>query len=161
MLKESGVSVGGMISSEERAGGKRVGFKIIDVMTGETGYLAKVESSRGPRVGRYRVVLEDLERIGVTAIKRGVERSDVVVIDEIGPMELYSINFKQAVRDALESNKPVLATIHYRASADPYGREVLTRPDIRRLTLTLNNREIMPKRIYEEIIKLLKKIKST
>ncbi|HDI31689.1 MAG: hypothetical protein DRJ51_06580 [Thermoprotei archaeon] len=155
LLKSKGISIGGMISNEERVRGKRVGFKIVDLMTGDTGYLAKAEPSGKPRVGKYRVVIEDLERIGVMAIKRGLERAHVVVIDEIGPMELYSVNFKQIVKNALDSNKPVLATIHYKASNDPYGREVLSRPDVKEFVLTTENRHEMPQKIYNIISRLL------
>ncbi|RLI06855.1 NTPase, partial [Candidatus Bathyarchaeota archaeon] len=69
----------------------------------------------GPRLGKYRVNLRDLEEVGVRAIEEAVAEADVVVIDEVGPMELFSERFVEAVRKALRSGKPVVGTIHARA----------------------------------------------
>jgi nucleoside-triphosphatase len=66
-------------------------------------------------VGKYRVNLEDLESIGAKAITVAVENCDVVAIDEIGPMELFSEKFKDATLKALESHKLVIAVVHRKA----------------------------------------------
>ncbi|RLF00094.1 MAG: NTPase, partial [Thermoprotei archaeon] len=93
--------------------------------------------------------------VGVAAIRRAVEEADVVVIDEIGPMELYSEEFKAAVAEALDSPKPVVATIHVRASRYPFGRAVLSRGDCTLLRLTLDNRSSAPLRIVEAVLRAL------
>ncbi|NWF97298.1 MAG: DUF2478 domain-containing protein [Candidatus Thorarchaeota archaeon] len=85
-LKAKGYSVGGMISREVRSGGTRVGFEILDLASGRRGWLAHVNQPSGPQVGKYRVNLEDLNSIGAEAIANAVASSDVVAIDEIGPM---------------------------------------------------------------------------
>jgi len=46
-----------------RSGGRRVGFKVIDVLTGDKGILSHILQPSGPRVGKYRANLEDLSRI--------------------------------------------------------------------------------------------------
>jgi nucleoside-triphosphatase len=102
-LKAKGCSVGGMVSREVRDGGTRVGFEILNLKTKERGWLAHVNQKTGPQVGKYRVNLEDLNNVGVGAIISAVKDCDVVAIDEIGPMELFSEKFKQAVKDAVES----------------------------------------------------------
>ena len=63
-------------------------------------------------MGKYHVNLEDLDNIGAQAIMQALEKCDVIAIDEIGPMELFSQKFKQAVTKALESQKLVLAVVH-------------------------------------------------
>ncbi len=95
-LKERGIRVGGMISREVREGGVRVGFEISDVATGKRGWLAHVNQHAGPQLGRYQVNLRDLETVGAQAIANALENSDVVAIDEIGPMELFSEKLKTA-----------------------------------------------------------------
>lgn len=57
-LKAKGYGVGGMISREVRVGGGRVGFEILDLNTGRTGWLAHVTQKHGPQVGRYRVTYQ-------------------------------------------------------------------------------------------------------
>ncbi len=117
-LKAEGVNVGGMISREAREGSVRVGFEIVDLSSGKHGWLAHVNQKGGPHVGKYHVNIQDLENVGVQAIMEAVEKCDAVAIDEIGPMELYSQKFRQAVVQALESKKLVLAVVHARAK-DP------------------------------------------
>jgi nucleoside-triphosphatase len=84
VLKTRGYSVGGMVSREVRAGGARVGFEILDLSSGGRGWLAHVNQKYGPRIGKYRVNLEDLDNIAAEAIATAIENADVVAIDEIG-----------------------------------------------------------------------------
>lgn len=95
------------MSREIRKEGIRVGFEIVDIETGETGWLAHVKNKSGPKVGRYRVNLNDIEEIGAKAILNAVEKQDVIALDEIGPMELFSAKFKEASQRALDSQKLV------------------------------------------------------
>ncbi len=158
ILKSLGYSVGGMVSREERVRGVRTGFIIEDLMTGARGYLAKAGPGPGPRVGKYHVILEDLESVGVAAIERAIEEADVVVIDEIGAMELYSEAFKRAVARALDSKRPVLATIHIRARTYPFTRSILSRADVQLYTVTLTNREGLPRVLASEVERALKSL---
>jgi nucleoside-triphosphatase len=115
-LEKRGNRPGGIISSEIRHRGIRVGFSLEDVLTHESGILAHVDQQDGPRVGKYRVNLHDIERVGVTAIRRAIADSDVIIVDEIGPMELNSMPFILAVETALASPRHLVSTIHKRAS---------------------------------------------
>ena len=63
-------------------------------------------------MSKYHVNLEDIDNIGAQAIVEALEKCNVIAIDEIGPMELFSPIFKQAVKQALESRKLVLAVVH-------------------------------------------------
>jgi nucleoside-triphosphatase len=108
-LKERGIRVGGMISREVREGGTRTGFKILDLTSSRRGWLAHINQKSGPQVSKYRVNIEDLNAIGAQAVTEAVEKCEVVAIDEVGPVELFSERFKEAVRKALESHKPVFS----------------------------------------------------
>ncbi len=131
--------VGGILSTEMREGASRVGFKIIDISTKGEGILAHVNQKTGPLVGKYRVNLEDLDGVGVNAIGSAVEKCDVVVIDEIGPMELCSDRFIEAVNNAFDSEKSVLATIHFR-SKHPVIESLKAREDVAIYRIDENNR---------------------
>lgn len=89
-LKSKGYGVGGILSREVRSDGSRIGFEVQDLNSGRKGWLASINQQQGPQVGRYRVNLEDLNGVGVKAIGEANQSSDVVVVDEIGPMELFS-----------------------------------------------------------------------
>jgi nucleoside-triphosphatase len=154
VLKERGYAVGGMISREVREGGGRVGFEILDLASSRGGWLAHVNQKNGPQVGRYRVNIEDLDTVGAQAITDATEECDVIAIDEIGPMELFSERFKEAVRKALESRKLVIAVVHWKAK-DAVLSEAKSRQDAEITTVTLENRDNLHKTIVEETVKIL------
>jgi nucleoside-triphosphatase len=155
VLKEKGYCVGGMISREVREGGMRVGFEILDLSSGRSGWLAHVNQESGPQVGKYRVNREDLDCIGAKAIADAVEKCAVIAIDEIGPMEMFSEKFKEAARKALESNKPVVAVVHWKAR-DKLINEAKTREDSENFTVTRENRNKLPETITQKTLELLK-----
>ena len=151
-LKEKGYSVGGMLSREVREGGARVGFEILDLNSGSRGWLAHVDQRVGPQVGKYRVNMEDLDLIGAKAIADAVEKCHVIAIDEIGPMELFSGKFKEAARKALDSRKPVLAVVHWKATDELIG-EAKSREDSETFTVTQENRGKLPQAIAQKAFK--------
>jgi nucleoside-triphosphatase len=153
-LRAQGVSVGGMVSREAREGNVRVGFEITDLTSNKRGWLARVNQKSGPQVGKYRVNLQDLESIGAKAIVEAVEKCAVVAVDEIGPMELFSQRFKQAVKQALDSGKLVLAVVHAKAK-DPLINEARQREDAEIFTVTLANRDDLPEKLRKQALSVL------
>jgi len=153
-LKARGNSVGGMISREVRSCGARVGFEILDLTTNRRGWLAHVNQKSGPQIGKYRVNIEDLDNLGIASIAVAAENFDIVAIDEIGPMELYSEKFKEAVKKAVESGKVVVGTIHWKAK-DEFIDEIKTRKDAEIYMVTYENRGELHKNIIQKVIEFL------
>ena len=149
-LKLYGYKVGGFITLEERVGGRRVGFKILTLDTQETGVLAHVDFREGPRVGKYRVDVNTLERVGVAAIERALNNSDFIIVDEIGPMELISKKFKEAIDKVLKSDKPAILTIHYKLSTT-LSKDYKTDRETILYMITHKNREGIPLVIWREL----------
>lgn len=145
-----GLKIGGMMSNEIRERGTRVGFSVEDLITHERGTLADV-GSEGPRLGKYSVNIRDLEQIGAGAIQRAIQEAEVIMIDELGPMELHSSRFIESVKAALSSQKHLLGTIHKRAS-HPLVVEVKSNPAYMLIEVTAANREELPERIADRII---------
>ena len=156
-LKAEGYRVGGMVSREVRGCEGRVGFEILNLETGEHGWLAHINHRGGPRVGRYGVNLEDLERVGVKAIVDAVERSDVVVVDEVGPMELFSEEFRKAVKRAVECGKLVVGVVHWKAE-DRLIDEIKTRPEAELHVVTLENRDSLAEDVIKKAAEYLKTV---
>ena len=153
-LRKRGYMVGGMISREVRERGVRVGFELIDIFTGQRGWLAHVNQPEGPQVSKYRVNLDDLKTIGANSILNAIKKANAVAIDEIGPMELFSPAFKEAVVQALESSKPILGTIHHKAQ-DALINTIKTRIDAEILEVTHENRNILHNLIIDKILQSL------
>jgi nucleoside-triphosphatase len=150
-LRAHGYKVGGMISQEVREKGIRVGFEILDYASGRRGWLAHAQQPVGPQIGKYRVNIDSLNAIGVTAILEAIENSDIVLIDEIGPMELCSKTFIEAARKAVDSSKPTLATIHYRAQ-NQLIQQTKARKDADLIDVTAENGAKLPGLIADKII---------
>jgi len=156
-LKERGIRVGGMISREVREGGTRVGFEILDLTSSRRGWLAHVNQKNGPQVGKYRVNIEDLNTVGAQAITEAVEKCEVIAIDEIGPMELFSEKFKEAAWKALDSRKLVIAVVHWKAQ-NKLINEAKKREDAETIIVTVENREKLNEQITEKTLGFLKQI---
>jgi nucleoside-triphosphatase len=154
-LKKAGFNVGGFISSEVRVKDVRVGFKIKDLTSKKEGWLAHVNQADGPKLGKYKVNLKDLIEIGVSSINEAENNPniDLIAIDELGPMEFFSFEFKKAVEKAVKSEKPLIATIHYK-SKDEFLKKV---KNFKVFEVTLENRDKIPKEILKEILFELKK----
>ena len=154
-LRGSGYKVGGMLSREVREQGTRVGFEIVDFATGRRGWLAHVNQPVGPQVSKYRVNLHDLNTIGANAIRNAVADAQIVIVDEIGPMELFSSVFKETIIQAVNSSKPLLGTIHHRAR-DPLIDSIKARDDAEIITVNYENRTHLHNLLIDKINQFLK-----
>jgi len=141
-----GLRAGGFFTREIREHGGRKGFRIITLDKRE-GVLAHVDMPGSHKVGGYTVNLEDLEAVGVDAIRRALTGDEIVVIDEIGKMELISPRFREMVEVALEGEKPLVATVAM--EGPPFLDEIKHRKDVHLLTLTKANRA----EILDEVIR--------
>ncbi len=149
------LTVGGILTPEVRSevrGKKvRIGFLIVNILTREQDFLAKVGVKSRYRVSKYGVIKENIENIGVKGLIQAVKEADLIVIDEIGKMELFASEFVVAVREAFDSSKPVLGTIGKNVR-HPFVNEVKKREDVEILNLTRNNRNEIYQKVFTEII---------
>ena len=74
----------------------------------------------------------------------------MIVIDEIGKMELFSNRFRNLVYDVIHADKQLLATIPLKG--DEFIRKIKQRPDIHLLEVTKANRDRLQEAIVEELI---------
>jgi nucleoside-triphosphatase len=137
LVEGLGVPAGGFYTEEIRHGGRREGFALI-TLDGQTATLASVHTPSHRRVSKYGVDLEAIDEVGVPAIERATAASALVVIDEIGKMELFSNRFRQAVLSALESGKPILGSIML--VPHPWADAIKARPEVEVILLTEANR---------------------
>ena len=141
---------GGFYTEEMRERGTRVGFKII-TLEGDEAVFAHVDFQTPERVAKYGLDLSALETVGVEAVHEAVRARQLVVIDEIGPMEIRSRNFRDAIKEALDSSTPILATITARSL--PFIDAIKSRSDVSIVEVRIKNRE-------ELVSQLLNKFRS-
>ncbi|PYK70099.1 MAG: AAA family ATPase [Verrucomicrobia bacterium] len=141
VLKNLSQRTAGFYTEEIRDRGIRVGFRLVTLEGGEAVF-AHVDfpAAAGPeRLGKYRLDLFALENVGVKAVRDAVRARKLVVIDEIGPMEIRSARFRDAVNEVLESEVPLLATIFARSL--PFTDGIKSRPDVTMIEVRRDNRE--------------------
>lgn len=110
-LQEQGLKVGGILTPDIRENNERTGFHIIDIFTNAKEILASKHLSEGPRLGPYRINVEGIDRITSTFLEN-LEDCDIIVIDELGVMELKSDKFKKMLEQVLRSSQPKLIILN-------------------------------------------------
>ena len=145
ILNEPALHAGGFYTEEIREHGRRLGFKLV-TLDGNEAVLAHVNFKTSERLGKYGLDLSALEVTGVEAIRAALRAQKLVVIDEIGPMEIRSAIFRDAVNDAFESGVPILATIVARSL--PFTDAIKKRPDVSLFEVRPDNRQ----RLFDNIV---------
>ncbi|MBO0657167.1 50S ribosome-binding GTPase [Streptomyces triculaminicus] len=145
-------TVTGFTTREMREGGTRVGF-VLDTLDGRHGVLAHVDFPGPPRVGRYGVDLGVMEELALPALRAVSSRWDaggglpdpVVLIDELGRMELSCPGFQDTVRSLLEAPVDLVATVH--VHRDPFTDALKERDDVEVIHLSQANRDTLPSKL--------------
>jgi len=147
-LEKHDYTVEGMITEPIIEKKKRVGFYVMDWQTKEKEVFAHVDFDTKDKVDEYGVDLDALEKIGAHAIEKAItdEEINIIIIDEIGKMEMLSEKFCEMVIEALDSDKPIMVTLH-KKSRTPLLQDVRRRDDIRILEVTEVNRNLLPYKI--------------
>jgi len=148
VVKFLGERAGGFYTEEIRGPGGRKGFRLV-TLDGQKAVMAHVTlKGRGrPRVGRYGVDVEAIERVGVAALHRAMRRGQTVVVDEIGKMELFCGPFKEAVLQAVGGPYTVLATAM--AKPNPWADALKAMPQVTTWEVTAANRDGLAERVRE------------
>ncbi len=142
-----GGQAGGFYTEEIRDDDeRRVGFRLV-TLAGDEVVMAHVDL-RGqgrPTVSRYGVDVDAIERVGVAALQEAATSNGVMIVDEIGKMELFSEAFKEAVEQAVAGDARVLGTVM--SSRRRWVDELKVRDRVTVWEVTVENRDDLPKRI--------------
>ncbi|AGI47683.1 putative nucleotide kinase [Thermoplasmatales archaeon BRNA1] len=149
MLTSDGkVTVGGMIDEKinDGTGRHKIGIQVRNILTDESVVFANPETESKIMVGNLGVDLALFESVSIEAIKTACEQCDIVVIDEVGKVEVESQAFVDAVKEALDVDKPMIITLH-KKSRNPLLQDIRRRDDVRILEVTPTNRKLLPYKI--------------
>ena len=91
-----------------------------------------------------------MDRVGVAALRRALGESDLIVIDEIGKMELLSPGFREVVTGTINSDKRVLGTVML--SSDPFADAIKRHPEVELLLVTADNRTEVMKDVLDWLV---------
>jgi len=139
---------GGFYTEEIRTQGVRQGFRLV-TLDGEDAILAHVNTRSPYRVSKYGVDIDNLDRVGVSALYKATEECNLVIIDEIGKMELFSASFREAVSQMIGSGKRILGTIML--NPHPWADVIKRQPQVNLITVTRTNH----RQVLEELMRWL------
>jgi nucleoside-triphosphatase len=142
LLEEEGIKVGGMVTEPIVERHRRSGFQITNWLTKEHEVLAHESLKSRIRSGRYGVNLAALEGLGTRSLAEAREQADVIVIDEVGKVEVESEAFTQGVVDTLDANKSIVMTLH-KKSRNPLLQDIRRRDELRLLEVTPVNKNLL------------------
>lgn len=138
----------GFYTEEIREEKQRTGFSLI-TLDGEKSILASVKIKSSYRVSKYGVDVDNFEKIGVGALKKAILAKKLIIIDEIGKMELFSKKFRDVVIKALNTGK-VIATI--KKGDDEYINKIKNRKDVKLLEVNFENRDTLVSEITKIVV---------
>ncbi len=144
LAERLGNSVSGFITEEVCEDAHRIGFDIVS-FDGRRGILARKGIKSPYRVGSYGVELQSFEDIALPTFELVTDK--LLIIDEIGKMELFSQRFRDAVTHALDSAQTVIAAIMRKSH--PFADAIKKRPDCKLIEVTRTNRDSLPERLIE------------
>ncbi len=133
--------------------GEKRGFRLVS-FSGEEKIFAHVDFPEGERFDVYQVNLQVFETFGVEILTHALDRSQLIVMDELGSMEKKAKNFQKAVAACLDSEIPVLGVFQKRA--DWIENKLRPRHDTIIFQIDQLNREISQEKVFQIVEKLLK-----
>ncbi len=143
-LKKGNKNIFGFYTEEIREGGIRRGFRVIN-FGGKDDVMAHIDFKTPHRVSKYGVDLARFERIALPELEKGKREEGIIVIDEIGKMELFSERFREMVKELFLGDKLIIATIPI--SPLPFIQTLIKMPNTEVIEITISNRE----RLFEEL----------
>jgi nucleoside-triphosphatase len=142
----------GFLTPEVREGKNRIGFDIVDIFSGEISQLARVGNYRTRhQVGKYNVFLEKLNEFIEKKLELNGKSLDLVIIDEIGKMELFSKKFQNYIKKIFTLDLSVIATIGLRLS-HPLKNYLVNLPSVEVLNVNRQNSHSIFKKVLSFIM---------
>lgn len=129
----------GFVTEEIREDGERVGFKLVSA-DGREAVLAHINIQSDYQVSRYFVDVKALDEFIEPLFD--FEDDQLLYIDEIGQMELFSDKFKELVDKYLSASNKFLGTITS-VYSDEFVDGVKNRNDIELIEVTPDNRDAL------------------
>jgi len=141
----------GFYTEEIREKGIRKGFELMR-LDGRKGLLSHVDIKSPYTVGRYKVDIKGFEEF-LDSIPFFEDTVSLIIIDEIGKMECLSEKFKKLLKEILDSEKALVATIAIKGGG--LIEEIKKRDDIKLFEISQNNRESLLFEILSNVKRLL------
>lgn len=156
VVSELGLKPGGYLTRGVPERGAKRWCEIISLTDGivpEREIMATREIDGSGRFCGMRVDQGVLERVGAVALEKAVGAYRLIVMDEIGHMEIVSTRFQHAVIAALDSRTPVLGVI--KLEPGPFVDYIKARPDVTLIKISNMNYDVVKHYVKAIIIAIM------
>ena len=141
------VPMRGFVTEEILENGRRRGFRG-RTLDGRSFVLADRQLKSPVTVGPYGIDVEALESVGVPALQPD-PGTGLIVLDEVGKMECFSELFRCRVRELLDGDTPLLATVA--AHGVGFVKRVRQHPAVELIRMRREARGAMPGEILRRL----------
>ena len=128
--------------------GQRTGF-VCNTLSGMHSKLADISFESEVRVGQYGVDITGFEGVAINTLEESLRTKKILIVDELGPMQLVSEKFRKALSIVMDSEKTVVGTIFY--SQHPAVDEIKKRKNVELIELTVENRDYIANEIVVKV----------
>ncbi|MFX0027118.1 MAG: NTPase [Candidatus Hermodarchaeota archaeon] len=144
--------VQGFLTPEVREKSRRIGFDIEEISSGIRLRFARIgEYKTKYKLGKYSVFIDEFEKVISNLENFNFEQVDLMIIDEIGKMELFSKKFQNFIVNIFKKEFNIIATIG-RNIKHPCIEVFYNVPNLHKFDLTFQNQQ----EVYQQIINLIK-----
>ena len=132
---------------------KRVGFNVKTILSKKIDILAHVDINSTYRIGKYGVNKDAFEKIMLDELDLCENNKvDLIIIDEIGKMEMISDIFCKKIFEILNTSIPVLGVV--KKSKEKFLNKIYNLQNINIIEVNVNNRE----KVYKDVLAWLQNI---
>jgi nucleoside-triphosphatase len=144
---------GGFYTEEIRDLNDRIGFRCVSV-DGGSQEIANVDNNSPVRVGRYGIDLKKFEDFAIKQLETSLNAKKVIVIDEIGYMQLLSKPFEEMIMNIVtQSNHILLGTIP--VDSHPIIHKIRNHNRVKIFSINHDNRELLPEELAKRILRAI------
>ncbi|MGB5910719.1 MAG: NTPase [Promethearchaeia archaeon] len=142
----------GFLTPEVREKSRRIGFDIAEISSDIRFPFARIGDSKSKyKLGKYSVFIDEFEKVISNLENLDFEQVDLMIIDEIGKMELFSKKFQNFIINIFQGESNIIATIGKNIK-HPYNKKLFNLPNLYKYDLSFQNQQ----EIYQQIIDLIK-----
>lgn len=154
LINEIGTDIcGGFYTEEIINTNDRVGFRCVS-LNGESVEIANVDIPSITRIGRYGIAVDKFEEFAIKVLQEARHSKKIIVIDEIGFMQMLSKSFQKIVKEIISDKKIILGTIPL--DSHPEIEKIKYLKEVRIICINESNRDAISESLAGDILKVLK-----
>lgn len=127
-------------TGEIRVRRQRTGFAV-ESFSGSRAVMAHMDIKSVHKVSKYGIDIEAFETVALPEMRVALREGKLILLDEIGRMELFSEEFQPLLLELISRKIPLAATIMYKS--DPFCNRLKKMPNSHLITIRAGRTELL------------------